>query len=45
VAYADPRTYFNADGTMIPITELSADQAAAVASVEPDEPGARKIRF
>lgn len=34
LAFVDPRKFFNADGTIKPITELDADTAAAVAQFE-----------
>ena len=36
LAYADPRKMFRADGSLIPIHEMDADTAAAVASIEHD---------
>lgn len=37
LAYADPRKFFNADGTLKQIHELDDDTAATIASVELDE--------
>lgn len=37
VAYADPRKFFNADGSIKPIHELDDDCAAVIASIEVDE--------
>lgn len=34
LAFVDPRKFFNADGTIKPITELDADTAACVAQFE-----------
>ena len=37
LAFSDIREYFNPDGSLKPITELSDDAAAALSSVETDE--------
>lgn len=37
IAYADPRKFFRADGSLIPINELDDDAAAAMASFEIEE--------
>ncbi len=37
IAYADPRKFFNADGSLKKVTELDDDSAAALASFEIDE--------
>lgn len=37
VGYVDPRKFYRPDGSLMPITELDDDSAAAVASVEVDE--------
>jgi phage terminase small subunit len=37
LAYADPRNFYRADGTIKPIHELDDDTAATIASVEVDE--------
>lgn len=36
-AFADPRNYYNPDGTIKPIHELTADAASAIASFECEE--------
>jgi len=37
LAYSDPRKFYKADGSLIPVLELDEDTAATVASVEVDE--------
>ncbi len=37
IAYADPRKFFNADGSLKKVTELDDDSAAALASFEVEE--------
>lgn len=37
IAFADPRTLFNEDGSLIPIPNLPDDQAATIASFEQEE--------
>lgn len=37
LAYADPRKFFNSDGTIKPIHELDDDCAAAIAGIDLDE--------
>ena len=39
VAFCDPRQFFRADGSLVPIPELSAEAAAALAGMDVEEVG------